>query len=49
VETAYRRTDFFEKRRNLMTRRAEYLDRVPAKVSTDAGLLASEPMPMDRD
>jgi integrase len=31
VEAAYRRTDFFEKRRSLMTRWAEYLERCPSK------------------
>jgi integrase len=46
VEAAYRRTDFFEKRRNLMARWAEYLDRVPSKGSKDAGPTASEPMPL---
>nr|WP_299913468.1 hypothetical protein [Sphingomonas bacterium] len=46
MEAAYRRTDFFEKRRSLMARRAEYLDRVPARVSKDAGPTASEPMPL---
>lgn len=46
VEAAYRRTDFFEKRRSLMTRWAEYLDRVPMKVSKDAGPTASQPMPL---
>jgi integrase len=44
VEAAYRRTDFFEKRRNLMIRWAEYLERVPVKVSKGAGPPASEPM-----
>ncbi|MEG3145684.1 site-specific integrase [Sphingomonas sp. RT2P30] len=44
VEAAYRRTDFFEKRRSLMARWAEYLDRVPTKVSKDAAATASEPM-----
>ncbi|OYX65687.1 MAG: recombinase [Sphingomonadales bacterium 32-64-17] len=46
VEAAYRRTDFFEKRRNLMARWAEYLDRVPTKESKDAATTASEPMPL---
>ena len=45
VEAAYRRTVFFEKRRSLMARWAEYLDRVAVKVSKDAGPTASEPMP----
>ncbi len=31
VEAAYRRTDFLEKRRTLMLRWAEYLDRMPAR------------------
>ncbi|HJT39104.1 MAG TPA: integrase arm-type DNA-binding domain-containing protein [Sphingobium sp.] len=44
VEAAYRRTDFFEKRRNLMARWAEYLDKVPAKESKDAASTASAPM-----
>jgi integrase len=43
VEAAYRRTDFFEKRRNLMARWAEYLDKVPAKESRDAAHTASGP------
>lgn len=46
VEAAYRRTDFFEKRRDLMARWAEFLDRVPTKASKDAGPAASEPMPL---
>lgn len=46
VEAAYRRTDFFEKRRSLMARWAEYLDRVPAKGSKDAAVMASAPMPL---
>ena len=46
VEAAYRRTDFFEKRRNMMARWAEYLDRAPAKESRDAAATASEPMPL---
>lgn len=37
VEAAYRRTDFFEKRRNLMARWAEFLDKPLAKASNDAG------------
>lgn len=44
VEAAYRRTDFFEKRRNLMARWAEYLDKVPVQESRDAAATASEPM-----
>jgi len=44
VEAAYRRTDFFEKRRNLMARWAEFLDKVPAKGNKDAAATASEPM-----
>jgi integrase len=46
VEAAYRRTDFFEKRRNLMARWAEFLDKAPAKASKDAGPTASKPMPL---
>jgi integrase len=46
VEAAYRRTDFFEKRRSLMTRWAEYLDRTPARTSKDATATASEPIPL---
>ena len=42
VEAAYRRTDFFEKRRNLMARWAEYLDRK----GKDAAATASEPIPL---
>ena len=48
VEAAYRRTDFFEKRRNLMARWAEYLDRTPAQTNKgrDAAATASEPIPL---
>lgn len=46
VEAAYRRTDFFDKRRSLMARWAEFLDEVPAKESKDAAATASEPMPL---
>lgn len=46
VEAAYRRTDFFEKRRSLMKLWAEYLDKVPVKESKDAARTASEPMPL---
>ena len=35
VEAAYRRTDFFEKRRSLMARWAEHLDRAPVKGRKD--------------
>jgi integrase len=42
VEAAYRRTDFFEKRRNLMARWAEYLDRK----GQDAAATASAPIPL---
>lgn len=42
VEAAYRRTDFFEKRRNLMARWAEYLDRK----GKDAAATTSEPIPL---
>lgn len=34
VEAAYRRTDFFEKRRDLMTRWAAYLDAAKAVETT---------------
>ena len=48
VEAAYRRTDFFEKRRNLMARWAEYLNRTAAQASKgkDAAAPASEPIPL---
>lgn len=46
VEAAYRRTDFFEKRRNLMARWAEYLEKVPAKEGKDVARSASEPIPL---
>lgn len=48
VEAAYRRTDFFEKRRNLMARCAEFLDRAPAQIGKgrDAAPTASEPIPL---
>jgi hypothetical protein len=46
VEAAYRRTDFFEKRRSLMARWAEYLEQVPAKASKDTSTTASLPMPL---
>lgn len=38
VEAAYRRTDFFEKRRSLMVRWAEYLATAPAQKDTNAGV-----------
>jgi integrase len=44
VEAAYRRTDFFDKRRNLMARWAEYLGKVPATEGKDAAGTAAEPM-----
>jgi hypothetical protein len=44
VEAAYRRTDFFEKRRNLMARWAEYLGKVPATAGKDAESTAAEPV-----
>ncbi|MEJ7936139.1 integrase arm-type DNA-binding domain-containing protein [Sphingobium sp. AN558] len=44
VEAAYRRTDFFDKRRSLMARWAEFLDKVPPRSSSDAGPTASEPV-----
>jgi integrase len=43
VEAAYRRTDFFDKRRGLMARWAEYLDEMPANENKDAAPTASEP------
>jgi integrase len=45
VEAAYRRTDFFDKRRSLMARWAEYLDRAEAQngKGKDAAATASEP------
>jgi len=48
VEAAYRRTDFFDKRRNLMARWAEYLDRKGAQndKGKDAAATASEPIPL---
>ncbi len=46
VEAAYRRTDFFDKRRSLMARWADYLDKTPAKAGKDTGPTASEPMPL---
>jgi integrase len=52
VEAAYRRTDFFEKRRNLMARWAEYLDgrsakaSKPARIGKGARPTAPEPMPL---
>lgn len=44
VEAAYRRTDFFDKRRSLMARWAVFLDKEPAKGSSDADPTASEPV-----
>jgi integrase len=48
VEAAYRRTDFFDKRRNLMARWAEYLDHKGAQndKGKDAAATASEPTPL---
>lgn len=48
VEAAYRRTDFFEKRRILMARWAEYLDRTPVRVGKEKGDVAavSESIPL---
>jgi integrase len=48
VEAAYRRTDFFEKRRKLMAHWADYLDRTPAQTGKekDAAATASEPTPL---
>jgi len=45
VEAAYRRTDFFDKRRSLMARWAEYLDRTETQSGKgkDAAETASEP------
>ncbi|SES13428.1 tyrosine-type recombinase/integrase [Sphingobium sp. YR768] len=42
VEAAYRRTDFFEKRRSLMARWAEFLDRGPVKENKETGPAPSE-------
>lgn len=42
VEAAYRRTDFFDKRRSLMARWAEYLDKITAKTGEDDRPTASE-------
>lgn len=42
VEAAYRRTDFFEKRRNLMARWAEFLDRGPVKENEETGPAPAE-------
>lgn len=36
VEAAYRRTDFFEKRRTLMARWATFLDKVPVQIIADS-------------
>ena len=44
VEAAYRRIDFLGKRRSLMARWAEFLDKVPAKGSSDANPTASKPV-----
>jgi integrase len=44
VEAAYRRTDFFEKRRSLMTRWAEFVDSVPPAISSKAASSAAEPV-----
>lgn len=44
VEAAYRRTDFFDKRRNLMARWAEFLERVPAKATGDTVDTTTESM-----
>lgn len=45
VEAAYRRTDFFDKRRSLMARWAEYLDRTETQIGKgkDASATASDP------
>lgn len=40
VEAAYRRTDFFEKRRGLMVRWAEYLATAPAQSEANAGAVS---------
>jgi integrase len=42
VEAAYRRTDFFEKRRNLMRLWADYLDRQPSETEAKPGSTALE-------
>lgn len=47
VEAAYRRTDFFEKRRNLMARWAKYLDRTPAKIGKAKGAATTAPEPTE--
>ena len=46
VEAAYRRTDFFEKRRKLMARWAEYLHKVPVNKESKDAAVASEPIPL---
>lgn len=46
VEAAYRRTDFFDKRRSLMALWAEYLDKVHTKDGEDAAATAPEPIPL---
>ncbi len=44
VEAAYRRTDFFEKRRDLMARWANYLDGLVTTVGSQLGPMAKEAM-----
>jgi integrase len=46
VEAAYRRTDFFEKRRKLMAQWAEYLNKAPATANDDDAPATSEPIPV---
>jgi len=43
VEAAYRRTDFFDKRRDLMARWAEFLDAGKAVASIGPAEAAGEP------
>jgi integrase len=45
VEAAYRRTDFFDKRRDLMARWAEFLEAGEAAASIDPADAAGEPTP----
>ncbi len=45
VEAAYRRTDFFDKRRDLMAHWAEFLDDGSADVEGDAGEVTDKTIP----
>jgi integrase len=45
IEAAYRRTDFFEKRRHLMARWTEFLDGGPTNVANDTAQGVGEPIP----